>query len=565
MVRYLESLSCFCDWLQGDLPQSACHGPLVRLGTLRQETHSDIPVANFITPAPQSNIVRRDISLGSFSIVFLLFSRVATVMVRLRNKAALIGGFALCCFIIFLILIVKDVFKNLVEDQIKKHTKLKLNGEAFKNWKEPPVPAYLQFYFFHVENQLQILQGERAIVKQLGPYTYKKLRYRGKVSFYNNATVSATTHRSFIFEPTMSAGDPRNDLVTTINIPFVTLLQMLKHSGMAKKVIASTLFSLKRNTLFQTRSVNDWLWGYEDPVLKVGHQLLPSIFPSSQFGFFYQMNGTENGEYLFNTGQNDYMKFTEIITWNGQKSLNWWASNFCNMINGTDGASFHPLIKKNEKLYVFAPDICRSFYLTFEKELEVQGINAYRFVLPKETFANDHPSNAGCCPDGICPLSGVLNISVCRQGAPVLISSPHFYNGDPKLVSDIGGMNPNMEAHQTFLDIEPMTGIPVRAAKRMQINLHVESVKYILQTGQIRTMILPVLFLNENAIINDKLAAKLKAALSKMNMATYIPYIFLSVGILLCLTSLIMAFVAWRRTENQFIDRLPIKSKQHIP
>ncbi|GCB82225.1 hypothetical protein scyTo_0021960, partial [Scyliorhinus torazame] len=94
-------------------------------------------------------------------------------MVRLRNKTALVGGFALCCFIIFLILIVNDVFKNIVEDQIKKHTKLKLNGEAFKNWKEPPVPTYLQFYFFHVENQLQILQGEQAIVKQLGPYTYK--------------------------------------------------------------------------------------------------------------------------------------------------------------------------------------------------------------------------------------------------------------------------------------------------------------------------------------------------------------------------------------------------------
>ncbi|GCB80275.1 hypothetical protein scyTo_0016146, partial [Scyliorhinus torazame] len=190
-----------------------------------------------------------------------------------------------------------------------------------------------------------------------------------------------------------------------------------------------------------------------------------------------------------------------------------------------------------------------SFYLTFEKELEVQGINAYRFVLPKEAFANDHPT--GCCPDGICSLSGVLNISVCRQGAPVLISSPHFYNGDPELAKAVGGMNPNMEAHQTFVDIEPMTGIPVRAAKRMQINLHVESVKYIVQTGQMRTVILPVLFINEKAVIDDKLAAKLKAALCKLNVATYIPYIFLSIGILLCLTSLIMAFVAWRRIENK--------------
>ncbi|XP_078415707.1 lysosome membrane protein 2-like isoform X2 [Cetorhinus maximus] len=476
-------------------------------------------------------------------------------MTQLRNKAALTSVFALCCFIIFLVLIVKDVFKNLVEDQIKEHTKLKLNSEAYKNWKDPPVSAYLQFYFFNVENQLQILQGERAIVKQLGPYTYKQPRHRINVSLFENDTVSATTHTSFMFEPTMSVGDPRNDLVTTINIPLVTMLQMLRHSGMVNKVILSILFTLKRNTLFQTHTVDEWLWGYEDPILKLGHKLLPNLFPVSHFGLFYG-NGTSNEEYLLNAGKNDYTKFTEIITWNGQKSLNWWASNFCNMINGTDGASFHPLIKKNEMLYVFASDICRSFYLLFEKELEVQGISAYRFVLPKEAFENDHPSNRGCCPGGICPMSGILNISICRQGAPVFVSTPHFYNGDPRLVSAIGGMKPDMETHQTFLDIEPMTGIPVRAAKRMQVNIHVEAMKYIVQTGQIRTMILPVFFLNENAVIDDKSAAKLKAALHKMKVVIYIPYIFLWIGILLCLASLILAFVAWKRIENK--DFVPV-------
>lgn len=29
------------------------------------------------------------------------------------------------------------------------------------------------------------------------------------------------------------------------------------------------------------------------------------------------------------------------------------------MINGTDGAVFHPLISRNELLYIFAADLCR--------------------------------------------------------------------------------------------------------------------------------------------------------------------------------------------------------------
>ncbi|GCC34036.1 lysosome membrane protein 2-like isoform X1 [Chiloscyllium punctatum] len=480
-------------------------------------------------------------------------------MTRFRNKAALTGVVAVGCLVIFLVLFSQDVFRKVVENRIKEHAELKLNSDMYNNWKDPPVPAYLQFYFFNVENKQEILQGAKAIVKQLGPYTYKEFRHRANVSLFNNSTISATTQRSFVFEPTMSVGDPREDIITTINIPFITLLQMLRRSGITQKIFASALFTLKKNELFQSQSVEEWLWGYEHPLLKLGHKLLPSVFPGSQFGLFYGMNGTNDGEYLFNTGKGDYMKFTEVMMWNGQESLNLWASNACNMINGTDGASFHPLIERDEKLYIFASDICRSFYLMFEKEVEVEGIGAYRFILPKEAFASDHPSNKECCPGGNCPLSGVLNISTCRQGAPIFISSPHFYNGDQRLVSDIGGMEPNTEAHQTFLDIEPMTGIPVRAAKRMQINIHVESVKGVVQTSQVRTMILPVLFLNEQALIDDKSAVKLKSALYKIRVVTYIPYIFLSIGILLCLAALSLAFAAWRHKDNK--DFTPVMLK----
>lgn len=39
--------------------------------------------------------------------------------------------------------------------------------------------------------------------------------------------------------------------------------------------------------------------------------------------------------------------------------MKWWSSNESNMINGSDGSSFHPLIGKNESLYIFSPDLCR--------------------------------------------------------------------------------------------------------------------------------------------------------------------------------------------------------------
>ncbi|XP_032888825.1 lysosome membrane protein 2-like [Amblyraja radiata] len=473
------------------------------------------------------------------------------MMTRLRNKIAVIGVFALGCFITFVVLTVKDVLKNIVEDQIKERTKLKLNSESLKNWKDPPVPVYMQYFLFHIENPEEILQGKQAIVREVGPYTYKELRHRSDVFLYDNATISSTMHKSFVFQRNMSVGDPRVDHITTVNIPFVAMLQSTKQSGMAQKMILSLLFALKSSAMFQTHSVEEFLWGYEDPLLKLGHKLLPSIFPDSRFGLFYDKNGSDDGVYLFSTGNNDYMDSTKIITWNGQKSLTWWASNTSNMINGTDGASFHPLIKKNEALYIFAPDICRSLHLIFEKDVQVKGISAYRFIVPKEMFAIDYLSKEGFCPAMNCQLSGVLNISICKKGVPIFISSPHFYDGDQKLVRDISGMKPNMKTDRTFLDIEPMTGFPIRAAKRMQLNLHIEAVDYIVQTGRMRTMILPVIFLNEHAVIDDKSAVELKWALQIMKIVLYIPYIILGAGILFLLISLSLAFVMCSCKENK--------------
>lgn len=41
-------------------------------------------------------------------------------------------------------------------------------------------------------------------------------------------------------------------------------------------------------------------------------------------------------------------------------------------------------------------------------------------------------------------------------GAPVVASFPHFHLADSKYVEGIGGMSPQAEHHQTFLDLNPV-------------------------------------------------------------------------------------------------------------
>lgn len=48
------------------------------------------------------------------------------------------------------------------------------NGtEAFDAWENPPAPIYMQFYFFNLTNPLEVLDGERPAVVEIGPYTYR--------------------------------------------------------------------------------------------------------------------------------------------------------------------------------------------------------------------------------------------------------------------------------------------------------------------------------------------------------------------------------------------------------
>lgn len=54
-----------------------------------------------------------------------------------------------------------------------------------------------------------------------------------------------------------------------------------------------------------------------------------------------------------------------------------------------------------------------------------------------------------------------LIISTCVSlGAPIIMSSPHFYQADEKFAQDVFGMKPKQEHHQTVIDINPVKSPP---------------------------------------------------------------------------------------------------------
>lgn len=55
----------------------------------------------------------------------------------------------------------------------KQEIVLKNGTDAFDAWEDPPAPIYMQFYFFNLTNPLEVLDGDRPAVLEIGPYTYR--------------------------------------------------------------------------------------------------------------------------------------------------------------------------------------------------------------------------------------------------------------------------------------------------------------------------------------------------------------------------------------------------------
>ncbi|KAK5851936.1 hypothetical protein PBY51_023449 [Eleginops maclovinus] len=469
------------------------------------------------------------------------------------------GVLSILILILGISLELSKVFPHIIQSVVKQEVVLKNGTDAFEAWEDPPAPIYMQFYFFNLTNPLEVMDGERPAVVEIGPYTYREYRPMEEVDFQDNGTkVAAVNTKTYIFQRDMSRG-PESDLIRTVNIPAITVMEQFKDNFIMANLISSYMKSEKEG-LFTTRTVGELLWGYEDPLLKALKLLKPDL--DDVFGLFYKTNASNDGEYVFFTGQQDYKDFARVDTWKGESTLNWWTSDECNMINGTNGGSFHPVITKNESLYMFSSDLCRSLYALYEEDVIVKGIPGYRFSPPSEVFANHtvNPANAGfCVPAGNCLGSGVLNVSPCKQGAPIVMSTPHFYQADEKYVQDVFGMKPQKEQHQTAIDINPLTGVIIQAAKRLQVNVYVEEISSFSQTGNVRTVILPVVYLNESVVIDDASAAKLRKIIVTQNVVVNIPFMLLGIAIIM---GGIFMFLMCRQNvpESTTAERQPLLS-----
>lgn len=283
------------------------------------------------------------------------------------------------------------------------------------------------------------------------------------------------------------------------------------------------------------------------------------------------------------TGTEDISRVGVLSNWNYAPRTDYFKS-YCGLINGSAGEIFPPNRAKEDKLEIFVTDICRSISLRFQNDTLFGGsVPAYRYYSDPLMLANgtSNPDNwcfcgtngnsggAGTYSDTVgsgdpadtnsaavsgdpaavftnggdlssssyCHPDGVLNITTCKWGAPLFVSLPHFYHADPIYRTAVHGMSPGPQ-HQTFADLEPLSGIPLQVSAALQINVYIEPQKeFHFYKGLPNTKtFFPCFWFQENVNLDQPMISNVEHFLWLNGFGLIVAYVLIAIGLSTLLT-----------------------------
>ncbi|KOB73679.1 Sensory neuron membrane protein 2, partial [Operophtera brumata] len=128
----------------------------------------------------------------------------------------------------------------------------------------------------------------------------------------------------------------------------------------------------------------------------------------------------------------------------------------------------------------------------------------------------------------------------------LVLTYPHFLYADSRYRNSVLGMTPDENKHIIFVDIEPNTGTPIAAAKRVQFNIFQRPISGIPLTQDLRTALVPVVWVEESFLLPDTYRDELRERLlGPLNLLD----ILIPVGISMCAMVLLFGILCSVRAK----------------
>ncbi|CAG9562912.1 unnamed protein product [Danaus chrysippus] len=393
------------------------------------------------------------------------------------------------CVLIVAIVMASWGFPKIVRQQIKKNLQLDNSSAMFEKWRVLPMPLSFKVYLFTVTNTEDINNGEKPILKEIGPYVYKEYRRKRILGYGDNDTIRYMLKKTFEFDEEASGELSQDDEITVINYSYMaTILTVNDMMPSALGLVNSALGSFFPNLTdpFLRVRVRDLLFDGiylncvgDNAALslvcgKIKLDKPPAMRPSEDgngfyFSMFGHLNRTESGPYDMVRGTENINELGHIVAYDGKTVMKQWGDPYCGKLNGSDSSIFPPFQNGVPKrIYTFEPEICRSLYASLVDKRTIFNMSAYYYEIDETALASKtmNPGNKCFCKinwsnnhDG-CLLMGLLNLNPCKN-VPAILSLPHFYLASEELLEYFkGGVKPEREKHTTFAYLESGAELP---------------------------------------------------------------------------------------------------------
>lgn len=213
----------------------------------------------------------------------------------------------------------------------------------------------------------------------MGPFTFTKHVTREHVQF-QNGTVTFFDYTYFLPCPERTKL-PLDTHITTLNLPLVGAVERI--SGWAPSTAARWLSWLARlveawsgadvSGLFTTRTVQELLWGYDDPLLTKIHWLAPQLNP--HFTIVQNLSSVQaavdRGPLVIQVGKpgSNADDFWQLQEWRGIKAVTAWAPPHVEHVRGGDGLQFSPGLRVGDRAPIWVGEVFRAVNLIVTGEV----------------------------------------------------------------------------------------------------------------------------------------------------------------------------------------------------
>jgi scavenger receptor class B, member 1 len=147
--------------------------------------------------------------------------------------------------------------------------------------------VYLKVYIFNVSNANAFLTGTDKKLKlaEIGPYVYQEFLINENPTFHENGTLTFIPKRNLVFVREMSIGDPEKDVITVPNAVLLAGSSVAaKHSTFSALAMTTLVKSLNARS-FLNLTVYDYMWGYDDNLVRLANNILPNFITFDKLGF----------------------------------------------------------------------------------------------------------------------------------------------------------------------------------------------------------------------------------------------------------------------------------------